>query len=137
MFAPRPSAFAFVAALLTAGGPGAAPMRFLPLTEIAPPGPAQLWLAQAACPPGLAGKQPRCQPPGQASKQTGKAKPGLAVGDILDLRRAHIVKRPGLYGLSLPPDGHVYVVQDGKLLRVDQTTGKVLSILRGIDRLLD
>ena len=83
------------------------------------------------CPPGLARKSPSCVPPGQAKKS------GLRVGDVIDLGSAHIVTRPGAYGLSTPPAGDRYAIVDGRLVRVDPDSGKVLSILRLIDAILD
>ncbi|SET42774.1 RcnB family protein [Paracoccus homiensis] len=85
------------------------------------------------CPPGLAKKSPSCVPPGQAKKISR----GFVVGDVIDIRRAHVVSHPGRYGLSNPPEGDLYVVKDGRLVRVDGRTGQILSILRVVDALLD
>lgn len=84
----------------------------------------------ANCPPGLAKKNPSCVPPGQAKK-------GLVVGDIFDLKDIHIVTRPGLYGLGEPPAGNRYAIVDGRLVRVDSGTGRLLSIIRLVDAILD
>lgn len=83
------------------------------------------------CPPGLAKKSPACVPPGQAKRNA------VRVGDVVDLRRVHIVTQPGAYGLSVPPSGDRYAIVDGRLVRVDSGTGKILSILRLIDAILD
>ena len=83
------------------------------------------------CPPGLAKKSPACVPPGQARKG------GLTVGDVVDLGHVHIITDPGRYGLSLPPDGARYAVVDGRLVRVESQTGKILSIIRLVDAILD
>lgn len=86
----------------------------------------------ANCPPGLAKKTPACLPPGQAKKL-----PMLQVGQYLDYDRAHLITRPGLYGLNDAPYGNRYAIIDGRLVRVDDSTGKILSILRIIDAILD
>lgn len=88
-------------------------------------------LAQRACPPGLAKKDPACVPPGQARKG------GVVVGDRIDWDRAHIVTRPGLYGLAVPPQGQRYAVVDGRLVRIDEQSARILSIVRLVDALLD
>lgn len=84
------------------------------------------------CPPGLAKKTPACLPPGQAKKL-----PALRVGQYLDLQHAHLISHPGRYGLSKAPTGNRYAIMDGRLMRVDESTGKILSILRVIDAILD
>ena len=83
------------------------------------------------CPPGLAKKSPACVPPGKAKKSA------VRVGDVINLRNVHIISRPGAYGLSNPPSGDRYAVVDGRLVRVDSRTGKILSILRLVDAILD
>lgn len=82
------------------------------------------------CPPGLAKKDPPCVPPGQAKK-------GRGVGNVVDWDHVHIVTRPGLYGLSEPPNGQRYAIVDGRLVRVDSQTSKILSIIRLVDAILD
>ena len=88
-------------------------------------------MAQRACPPGLAKKDPACVPPGQAGKG------GIVVGDRIDWDRAHVVTRPGLYGLAVPPPGQRYAVVDGRLVRIDEDSARILSIVRLVDALLD
>lgn len=83
------------------------------------------------CPPGLARKNPPCIPPGQAQKH------GISVGDVIVWDDIHVITRPGLYGLSIPPDGDRYAIVDGRLVRVDEGTGKILSILRLVSAILD
>lgn len=85
------------------------------------------------CPPGLAKKSPACVPPGQAKKH------GIhhGVGDIINWNDVHVVTRPGRYGLSMPPDGNRYAIVDGQLVRVNEDSGKILSILRLVDAILD
>lgn len=81
------------------------------------------------CPPGLATKSPACIPPGQARN-------GL-VGRIVDWRDVHVVRKPGLYGLAQAPDGQDYAIVDGRLVRIDSGTAKVLSVIRTVDAILD
>lgn len=85
------------------------------------------------CPPGLAKKSPACVPPGQAKKHGIH----LGVGDFIDWDDVHVVTRPGRYGLSMPPDGNRYAIVDGQLVRVNEDSGKILSILRLVDAILD
>lgn len=85
--------------------------------------------AVAHCPPGLAKKYPSCIPPGQAKR--------LRVGSVLDWNRAHLVRRPGLYGLAGAPDGQRYAIVDGQLVRVDAGTAKVLAVIRAVEAILD
>lgn len=86
--------------------------------------------AQAGCPPGATGAG--CLPPGQT-----KAGAGVVVGQVLNLKRAHIVSHPGRYGLGNAPSGNRYAIVGGHLVRVDAGSGKVLSILRMVDDVLD
>lgn len=86
-------------------------------------------VASAPCPPGLAKKSPACVPPGQARQ-------GL-VGRAVDWDRVHVVRKPGLYGLADAPDGQRYAIIDGRLVRIDSRTAKVLSVIRAVDTILD
>lgn len=88
----------------------------------------------ANCPPGLAKKNPPCVPPGQAAKGQVRV---LSVGDILDLGAIHIVRDPGRYGLGVPPSGNRYAIVDGRLVRVNSETGRLLSIIRLVNAILD
>lgn len=85
--------------------------------------------AAARCPPGLAKKSPACVPPGQARK-------GL-VGSVVDWSDVHVVRKPGLYGLANAPNGQRYAIVNGKLVRIDSQTAKVLSVIRAVDAILD
>ncbi|MCQ0971706.1 RcnB family protein [Paracoccus sp. TK19116] len=91
----------------------------------------QIRVDATRCPPGLAKKSPVCVPPGQARKH------GIAVGDVLDWGNIHVVTDPGLYGLSSPPRGSRYGVVDGQLVRLDERTGRILSIIRLVEAILD
>lgn len=82
------------------------------------------------CPPGLAKKDPACIPPGQAKKRIG-------AGTVIDWRDVHVITRPGLYGLTDPPAGQRYAIVDGRLVRVDRDSSKILSIIRLVDAILD
>lgn len=81
------------------------------------------------CPPGLAKKDPACIPPGQAKK--------MGVGGVVDWDHVHIVRRPGLYGLTDAPKGQRYAIVDGRLVRIDESTRKILSVIRLVDTILD
>lgn len=81
------------------------------------------------CPPGLAKKSAACVPPGQARN-------GL-VGRVVDWRDVHVVRKPGLYGLAQAPRGQHYAIIDGRLVRIEANTAKVLSVIRTVDAILD
>lgn len=92
------------------------------------------------CPPGLAKKSPACIPPGQAKKIYRGDRDGdivIHVGDIFDWDRGHRVRYPGRYGLDPAPYGSRYAIIDGRLVRVDDSTNKVLNIIRLVDAILD
>lgn len=59
--------------------------------------------------------------------------PRLKVGQRVDAAHIQLVDAPGVYGLSLPPDGNRYAIVAEHVVRVDPQTGKILSILRPID----
>lgn len=59
------------------------------------------------------------------------------VGDSLDRDEVHVVSSPGRYGLGAEVPGSSYAVAHGKLIRIDPSSFKVLSILRDQPRLLD
>ena len=81
------------------------------------------------CPPGLAKKSPACIPPGQARN--------TLVGRVLDWDDVHVIRKPGLYGLAQAPEGQRYAIVDGRLVRIDAGTAKVLSVIRGVEAILD
>lgn len=88
-------------------------------------------LGGGKCAPGLAKKVPACVPPGHA-----KATRPI-IGRILARDRVHLVTRPGLYGLGIPPRGSRYGVVDGQLVRLEQGTWRVQSIIRRVNAILD
>ena len=100
------------------------------VTDRRDPGDMQSLSLVQNCPPGLARKDPACVPPGQARK-------ALGAGSVIDWDDVHVVTRPGLYGLSEPPTGQRYVIVDGRLVRVDSRTSKILSIIRLVDAIVD
>lgn len=102
--------------------------------------------ANAFCPPGLAKKSPACVPPGQAKKavriddrpyvlRIGDRR--YRIGDRLEGRDYHYVTRPALYGLDPLFDGSRYVIAGNNLLRVDDDTFAILSLIRAVDAILD
>lgn len=104
----------------------------LAMTTVAAMTPAQAQ-PRSGCPPGLAAKSPACQPPGQARK----SRQGGLIGQVIPPSRLHIVTNPGFYGLGNPPAGDSYAIVDGRLVRIDSQTRRVLSIIRLIDKILD
>ncbi|MFN3524901.1 MAG: hypothetical protein ACK4YU_02325 [Paracoccus sp. (in: a-proteobacteria)] len=74
-------------------------------------------------------------PPAAAAQQT--SRPGIAVGDIAPRDQMHLVTRPGAYGLSDPPGTDRYAIVGGQLVRIDGASGKILSALRRVERILD
>lgn len=57
---------------------------------------------------------------------------GLAIGDRpQDLR---IIDEPGHYGLASPPDGSLYGVADGRIVRVGAVSGVLESVLWPVSR---
>lgn len=90
----------------------------------APPAPAPLVaveVAQAA-PPATGGPA---------------ARRSFRVGDIAPQDRLHRITTPGLYGLSDPPSGDAYAILDGELIRIQKDSGKILSVLWRVERILD
>lgn len=75
------------------------------------------------------------RPPAAAAQQSPQS--DITVGDTVPLDRIHIVTRPGAYGLSDPQQGDSYAIVSGQLVRIDSASGKVLSALRQIERILD
>ena len=79
-------------------------------------------------------QQPAADP--AAEKQAAPAG-GLRVGDPVAAGQVHRVSRPGLYGMSAPPAGSAYGIVDNRLIRFDPDSGRVLSIIRQVDEILD
>ncbi|MFT4012936.1 MAG: hypothetical protein QM682_05925 [Paracoccus sp. (in: a-proteobacteria)] len=61
----------------------------------------------------------------------------IRVGQTLDPRALHRISRPGLYGLSQSPRGSAYGISQGRLIRYDPASLKVISIIRQVDQILD
>lgn len=87
--------------------------------------------------PGLAPQQPQPQPEAIAPEPylhaAGGTPPAISIGEPVDAARVHVVAEPGLYGLSEPPPENRYAIVDGHLVRVDEDSGKILSILREVE----
>ena len=79
------------------------------------------------CPPGLAKKEPACIPPGQVNK---------IMRTEWDADRFIPIRDYGRYGLAAPGDGWGYYVLDNAIVRVDDRTHEVLSLVRLIDAIL-
>ncbi|WBU52564.1 hypothetical protein [Paracoccus sp. SCSIO 75233] len=61
----------------------------------------------------------------------------IPIGEVADPARLHIVSRPGRYGLRPAPTGSKYAVMNGRLVRIDAESGKVQSVIRQVDSILD
>lgn len=81
-------------------------------------------------PPNLAGAA-------SAQAATMDAATAPRIGETVDPRALHPVRRPGLYGLSSSPEGSSYGVIGGKLIRYDPRNMRVQSIVRQVDEILD
>lgn len=57
----------------------------------------------------------------------------ITVGDIADPTRLSLIAEPGPYGLSKPPMASRYAIIDRQLVRVEDGTGKILSVLREVE----
>ncbi len=85
------------------------------------------------CPPGLAKKAVPCVPPGQAKK-------GVTwhAGEVVerdDIR--HVIRYPDRYELPPLRAGEEYVVVGNRIMKVDSQTGRILTLYRALDILLD
>lgn len=61
----------------------------------------------------------------------------LSIGQILTAEEFHMVSRPGRYGLGPALPGSIYAVVQGRLVRIDQQTYQIKSIIRSVDEILD
>lgn len=59
------------------------------------------------------------------------------IGTEVPPERLHLVKRPGLYGISDPAPGMQYAVVGSSLVRIEAGTAIVRSIIRGGVRPVD
>ncbi|MFO1139910.1 MAG: hypothetical protein U1E41_12640 [Paracoccus sp. (in: a-proteobacteria)] len=75
--------------------------------------------------------------PAGASAAARSGNGGVRVGQSVQADKLHRITRPGLYGMSEPPGGSAYGVVDGRLIRYDPKDGRVLSIIRQVDEILD
>lgn len=98
-----------------------------PAATVVQPAPAALRIAACAPDDRSAG----------CAKGGARKSGGISVGQIVDPAHAHMITHPGRYGLSNAPGNNRYAVVAGKLVRIDEESGKILSILRSIDRILD
>ncbi|MDO5658153.1 MAG: hypothetical protein Q4G36_07500 [Paracoccus sp. (in: a-proteobacteria)] len=61
----------------------------------------------------------------------------IEVGERLERGEYHIITHPGRYGLGPNVPGSIYAVSGGRLIRMDERTGQVLSIIRMVNGVLD
>lgn len=75
--------------------------------------------------------------PAQAQHLSVRAEVAPTVGRVAGMESLHIITRPGLYGLGVPPSGTAYAVLRGYLVRIDRDTRQVLSVVRPVTAILD
>lgn len=80
---------------------------------------------------------PMLSPSCEADRLCGPRLPSFQVGDIASSEHLHLISRPGLYGLATPPQGELYAVVDGQIVRIHVDTAQVRSILRMAPQILD
>ncbi|AXC49254.1 hypothetical protein DRW48_05760 [Paracoccus suum] len=83
--------------------------------------------SQRFCPPGLAKKEPACIPPGQVDK---------IMRTQWDRDRFLPITDYARYGLAPPRDNWGYYVVDNAIVRVDQRSHEILSLVRLMDAIL-
>lgn len=59
------------------------------------------------------------------------------IGEPVAPESLHLVRRPGLYGVSDPAPGMRYAVVGSSLVRIEEATNVVRSIVRGSVRPID
>lgn len=98
---------------------------------------------RGGCPPGLAAKHNGCMPPGLAKKERHhdyysreREYHRWHEGDRIGRNNYVIIQDYRRYRLPPPPDGTVYVVSGGQLLRVDPNTLQILGIMGLMNNLL-
>ncbi|WP_431299770.1 hypothetical protein [Tabrizicola sp. BL-A-41-H6] len=85
------------------------------------------------CPPGLAKKAVPCVAPGQAKKGV-----TWQEGDMVDRDHiTHVIRYPDRYELPPLRADEEYVVIDNRIVKVDSQTGRILTLYRALDILLD
>ncbi|ARJ68624.1 RcnB family protein [Paracoccus contaminans] len=80
------------------------------------------------CPPGLAKKSPACVPPGHARKESDHP------DRRIDPREARPIRDLERYGLRPAPRGQRYYIVDGRIVRVDTRSNRMVSVLRAVNR---
>lgn len=58
-------------------------------------------------------------------------------GQHIPAAQLHMITRPGRYGLGSAPEGSAYAVADRHIVRIGVEDGRVLSVLRPVQRILD
>ncbi|WBU55635.1 hypothetical protein [Paracoccus sediminicola] len=69
--------------------------------------------------------------------EDGKPRDIVEVGDVISGDRLHIVTSPGRYGLGPELPGSDYAVVDNLLIRIDDGSHEVQSIIREVRGILD
>ena len=77
--------------------------------------------------------EPLLPHPAQAQESTIAAAP--LIGDVPRQELVTPIAVPGSYGLGVSPAGHRYAIVGGYLVRIDDQSGKVLSVLRQLPQM--
>lgn len=85
------------------------------------------WLAALAACAVVVGKSIVASPP--ANRDPVPVASVLQVGGVA-ADPMHMVERPGLYGLAMPPDGSRYAIVGNNLVRIDVRTGRIQAVIR-------
>lgn len=96
-----------------------------------------MWIAAALASVAVAQQNPKTTADAPASAKQSAAGGGVQVGASVAPGKLHRVSRPGLYGMSEPPAGSAYGIVDNRLIRFDPDSGRILSIIRQVDEILD
>ena len=95
-----------------------------------------MWIAAALASVAVAQQNPKTAVDAPAAAKQ-SASGGVRVGASVAPGKLHRVSRPGLYGMSEPPVCSAYGIVDNRLIRFDPESGRVLSIIRQVDEILD
>lgn len=85
--------------------------------------------------PGAEGRLEGLPPCGAVC--VGAVSPVTMAGQTIPAEHLHMITRPGRYGLGAAPAGSVYAVADRHIVRIGLEDGRVLSVLRPVQRILD
>ena len=92
------------------------------------PNPLPLWIAApvAVCLGSLVHAQ------GQPVNDETTGRASVSVGDVVTPRDVHAVPQPAKFGLGPAPKDSRYAIIDDHVVRLDERSGKVLTIIRPV-----